>query len=138
MPVLKVLKSGETNINSTDIWRFAMHSNYPTFKTQNSGTFYLSATDGGGIGYIKEGSVYHGLGYKPQTFITADFSGYTDYEDGNPGKTQDVTGWFTYYHLGGALQVFQSVDENYIYFGISSWDYGDSLTFSYIITLDEI
>jgi len=138
MPVAKILKSGETNIASTDIWRFAFHSNYPTFKIGSSGTVSLTATTVGGIGYIAETSVYHGLGYIPQTFITADFSAYTDYETETAAKTQDITGFFIYYHLGGALQVFQSVDANYIYFGISSWDSGDSLTFSYIITLDEI
>ena len=138
MAKVKILKEGETNISSTDIWRFAFHSNYPTFKIGSSGTVSLTATTVGGIGYIAETSVYHGLGYIPQTFITADFSAYTDYETETAAKTQDITGFFIYYHLGGALQVFQSVDANYIYFGISSWDSGDSLTFSYIITLDEI
>jgi len=38
MAKFKVLKAGETDINSTDIWRFSVHSDHPTQKVHSAST----------------------------------------------------------------------------------------------------
>ena len=62
MAKYKILKAGETDIDSSDIWRFAFHSDHPTWKIgfQGSGTLTLPA----GSTYA-EYTINHNLGYKP-------------------------------------------------------------------------
>ena len=67
MAKFKVLRTGETNIDSTDIWRFSIHSDYPTAKIALSGSTTGTILSGGQAinepyGYI---SIAHNLGYVP-------------------------------------------------------------------------
>ena len=134
----KILKKGQTNINSTDIWRFAFHSGYPTYKIIGQGALTLTAnTPGGDLGYFAGGMVSHNLGYKPQSFVFADFSAYPPYPGFEQIRVTDVTAWYIFYYDDGNLYVSQSMDETGLYFGLESDIAGKSLTFGYIITLDE-
>ena len=89
MAKLKILRTGETNINSTDIWRFSVHSDYPTGKIALSGTTTGTINSGDwtigtpGIpvdeppGYV---AIAHNLGYVPSCTVSVertstDFSG---------------------------------------------------------------
>lgn len=65
MAKFKVLNTGETDITSTDIWRFCLHSDYPTFKIQTSGSQNFSIAAGESFG---EYTVTHSLGYSPVYF----------------------------------------------------------------------
>lgn len=67
MAKMKVLKDGETDINSTDIWRFVMHSGYPTFKIAETGsaTFTIPA-----LGDIADHTVTHNLNKYPVYFAS--------------------------------------------------------------------
>ena len=62
MAKCKILKTGETDINSTDIWRFCIHSDYPTQKIYASGqtTLTIPADSTSGVKTIS-----HSLGYAP-------------------------------------------------------------------------
>lgn len=62
MAKLKILKTGETDIESTDIWRFCMHSDYPTQKIYASGQTTLTIPAGSDTGTK---TIAHGLGYAP-------------------------------------------------------------------------
>jgi hypothetical protein len=62
MAKLKILKQGETDITSNDIWRFSVHSDYPTQKIYASGQTTLTIPAGSNDG-IK--TINHGLGYAP-------------------------------------------------------------------------
>jgi hypothetical protein len=62
MAKFKILKTGETNINSTDIWRFCVHSDYPTQKIYASGQTTLTVSAGSTTG---SATVNHSLGYAP-------------------------------------------------------------------------
>jgi hypothetical protein len=62
MAKLKILKQGETDITSNDIWRFSVHSDYPTQKIYASGQTTLTIPAGSNNG-IK--TIAHGLGYAP-------------------------------------------------------------------------
>jgi hypothetical protein len=62
MPILKVLKSVETDIDSSDIWRFAFHSNYPTLKIATVGSQSFTIPAGNFMG---ETTIAHNLGYTP-------------------------------------------------------------------------
>lgn len=65
MPEFRILKTSETDIDSTDIWRFAFHSNYPTFKIATSGNHSLTVAKNSDYGYY---DVTHSLGYYPVYF----------------------------------------------------------------------
>jgi len=62
MAKLKILKTGETDIESTDIWRFSVHSDYPTQKIYSSGQTTLTILEGETSG---EKTISHSLGYAP-------------------------------------------------------------------------
>ena len=138
MAKCKVLREGETNINSTDIWRFSLHSDYPTFKVFSSGSLTLSATTAGGnLGYYAETSVTHNLGYNPITFVYADFSAYPQYPGDIAIKTTDVSGWYIFYYNDSVMYVLQWTDSTKTYFRIETPESGKSLTFYYTITADK-
>ena len=65
-----MLKTGETDIDSPDIWRFAFHSDYPTLKIATSGSNSLSLTPGN---FYSEHTVTHSLGYKPIYFANIQY-----------------------------------------------------------------
>jgi len=138
MAKVKILKPGETDIESTDIWRFAFNSDYPTYKIKQSGSVTLTTqTVGGDLGYYHSATVAHGLGYVPQTFVFADFSAYPPYTGGTQIKKTDITGWIIFYYDDSYFYVSQYADENNIYFYLEAPESGKVLTFDYIITLDE-
>ena len=62
MAKLKILKTGEADIESTDIWRFCVHSDYPTQKVYSSGQTTLTIPAGNNSGTK---TISHGLGYAP-------------------------------------------------------------------------
>ena len=65
MPVLKILKEGETDIDSTDIWRFAMHSDHKNYKV---GAFDNTTIVLPGGSFSRSSSITHNLGYIPVFF----------------------------------------------------------------------
>jgi len=71
MSKLKILKYGETDIESTDIWRFAFHSDYPTFKIATNGNDTFSIASGNNFG---EKVVTHNLGYIPFVFAAVEYN----------------------------------------------------------------
>jgi len=72
MAVFKILKEGETDINSTDISKFAIHSDYPNVKIKFAGkaNFTMFAGD-----YMAEYIIPHNLGYIPIVFGWLERSG---------------------------------------------------------------
>ena len=72
MVKFRVLKTGETDINSTDIWRFALHSDYPNLKIGFSGSGSLTMASGE---FIAQYTVAHNLGYTPIAFGWLERSG---------------------------------------------------------------
>lgn len=138
MALFRLLKSGETDIESEDIWRFSLHTRYPTYKIITQGTATLTAnTAGGDLGYYAETTISHNLGYKPQSFVFADFSSYPSYPGGTQIKVTDVTGWYQFYYDDSTMYVVQYIDENNLTLRIETPESGKSLTFGYLITLDE-
>ena len=138
MAKLKMLKTGETDINSADIWRFAFHSDYQAYKIITSGvTTVTSNKVGGNLGYYGQVTIPHNLGYKPQSFIYADFSPFPPYPGDLQIKVTDVTGWYIYYYNDSLIYVVQYLDEVNQYLYIETPENGKTLDFGYIITLDE-
>lgn len=138
MAKFKILRNGETDIESTDIWRFAMHSDYPTYKIKQSGSITLTTTTtGGSLGYQATQTISHGLGYVPQTFVFVDLSAYPSYPGSIQMKKMDLTGWLIFYYNNSYFYITQYADANNIYFIFETPEYGKVITFDYIITLDE-
>jgi len=65
MAVIKILKQGESDIESSDISKFAFHSDYPTLKIALQGTFTMTLNSLGGEYNEVTATVMHNLGYKP-------------------------------------------------------------------------
>lgn len=72
MAVFKVLKNGQTDISSTDKWRFAINSDCTNVKIKysGSGNFVLPAGD-----YDAYYTINHNLGYIPIVFGWVERSG---------------------------------------------------------------
>lgn len=68
MAKLKILKEGEIDITSTDISKFALHSDYPTWKVANSGSDSVTIPADSFATWFSV-DINHLLGYKP--FFTA-------------------------------------------------------------------
>ena len=67
----RILKSGETNINSNDIWRFVLHEGYPTQKVSLSGKQTVSFSIGE---EYKQVIITHNLGYVPKVKVSSEVS----------------------------------------------------------------
>ena len=67
-----MLKDGETDIDSSEIWRFASHSDYKNYKVGETGsvTIVLLAGTGSKVGFIS-----HNLGYIPVFFAYIEHEG---------------------------------------------------------------
>jgi hypothetical protein len=76
MAKVKILKDGETDITSTDIWRFAYHSDYPTYKIGASGSSAFTIASGANEGHH---DVTHSLGYDPIFFAYIKHGGSVTY-----------------------------------------------------------
>lgn len=135
-PVLKILRSGQTDINSADIWRFAFHSGYQTFKIATSGSqeiTMLAGTD------RIEHTVSHNLGYAPMYFahiLKGSYSWQVPFSY-YPGVEIDALG-------GGTtpIQFYSFLDDaNTLKIGIYvPLDYAlnnESFTVNWLIMLDE-
>jgi hypothetical protein len=78
MAKFKVLKSGETDINSTDIWRFVIHSDYKNQKISDIYQKTLTLPAGSNWypnGSYVQGTIVHGLGYSPAYYAEVYFNG---------------------------------------------------------------
>lgn len=67
-----MLKVGETDIDSTDIWRFTFHSDYPTLKIATGGSQTFTINAGNSYGELE---VVHSLGYKPFYLVNVYYGG---------------------------------------------------------------
>jgi len=72
MVKFKVLKTGETDINSTDIWRFSIHSDHPNVKIKLSGSSNFTMLAGQWDSYY---TIPHNLGYIPIVYGWLERSG---------------------------------------------------------------
>lgn len=64
-PLFKILKPGETDINSTDVWRYSIHSDHTNIKIKYvvDSAFQMNAGN-----FSATYSFAHGLGYIPRVF----------------------------------------------------------------------
>jgi hypothetical protein len=69
----KILKEGETDIDSADIWRFAFHSDYPTFKIKAEGESNFTISSGQQEAHA---DITHSLGYSPAYLAYIEYGGY--------------------------------------------------------------
>jgi hypothetical protein len=138
MAKMRVLKSGETDINSTDIWRFVLHEGYPVYKIFQKGSLTVTSNTADSGGYLGQATITHNLGYRPQTFVFANFSSYPPYSGGQQIRMADVTGFYTFYYDDSFMDVSQNNDTTTQYFEIWTPESGKQLTFYYIIMLDEV
>lgn len=67
MAKLVMLRDGETDIDSTDIWRFSVHSDYPSQKVFSQGSFSITIPSGSDSGSY---TITHSLGFKPTCRVT--------------------------------------------------------------------
>lgn len=63
MAKARILRTGETDITSTDIWRYVLHENYPTQKIAIQGSQTVSLPSGSEFPAII--TISHDLGYQP-------------------------------------------------------------------------
>lgn len=126
MAKLKILKTGETDIESTDIWRFCMHSDYPTQKIYASGQTTLTIPAGSDTGTK---TIAHGLGYAP--IVMAMF-------ETEVGRFVKVTGQVKFINRQVPVQQYfaASTSTNQIY--ASNPEPGTGFTNSYVSVNDII
>ncbi len=65
MARIKILKNGQTNINSNQIWRFALHSDYKCQKIARFGQASVTVPANSVGGSYWNSVIYHNLGYIP-------------------------------------------------------------------------
>lgn len=94
MAKAKILKTGETDIESTDIWRFSLHSDYPTQKIVSAGETTLTIQAGEKSGTK---TINHSLGYAPIVMAMFEISG---------GRFVKVLGNTRAYISGQSMQFF--------------------------------
>lgn len=136
MAKLKILKTGETDIESTDIWRFIFHSDYSTFKIATSGSQLFTISSGSDESHY---DVVHNLGYEPIYFAnilknTKSYQVPADMDSGIDVASSSGTSRIRFYS--------QIIDTNTIRIGAYTADGGtvtsnESFTSYWIINLDE-
>jgi len=113
MAVFKILKAGETDINSTDIWRFAIHSDYPNVKIKLAGKADFTMHTGE---FDAQYVIPHNLGYVPIVFGWIERSGKV-YPVNSLTGIDDV-----FYDVGPfdicSVFAYCSADVNNIYIGV--------------------
>lgn len=142
MAVLKILKTGKDNIDSTDISDFAFHSEYPTFKIALSGSHTFTIQAGQSYG---EYTIPHALDYMPLYFANVKYAA-RSYNVTSVVTPFDET---TYYIFlpnqsgwDSIINFYSSVDGDNLVIGASTGD-GENLvstaTFTayWLIMLDE-
>lgn len=131
MAVVKILKEGETNIDSTDIWRFNFYSDFPTFKIAEKGSHEISIQTGNtadaGSAYV----ILHELGYKPIFFAWIEYDGksYPIYGEGD----SQIKGILDEYGDETMIVVYTELDTDNLTIGVYSAPYGVQSTKSFII-----
>ena len=139
MAKLKILKTGETNIESTDIWRFCYHSDYSTFKIYAQGTFNMTLTPIGDGSYNEvTNTLNHNLGYRPICFFHAVIGSQSIPFHGQTIFTN--SGALDYYGDPADPLLGSTINTNDIDFRfIAPFDVQSSVTatINYIIMLDE-
>lgn len=108
MAKARILKSGETNINSNEIWRFAMHSDYKCQKLGSSGSTNLVMP---ALSGYASGSIYHNFGYIPPFFCFVEHSGkgYEVIGNANPVIRLKSANFFSYFSSGDYITNRDSV-----------------------------
>jgi len=93
MAVIKILKDGETDIESTDISKFALHSDYKCQKIALATYVQITLPAGStcGNGDSAEGVINHNLGYIPIFFPFVEFGGKGYEATGNANPQITVT-----------------------------------------------
>lgn len=88
MAVIKILKNGETDIESTDISKFALHSDYKCQKIALATSVQITLPNGSNWfdGDYAEGVINHDLGYIPIFFPFVEYGskGYEATGNANP------------------------------------------------------
>jgi len=137
MAKIKALKSGETDIESTDIWRFAFHSDYPTFKIATAGTQDVTILAGTSEIYL---DITHGLGYKPIFFAFLKYGIETIPIFGDGSGIFD-TGILDEHGDPTSIITYQTLSDTKLRLGLYSAPYNllnnTTFTLSWIIALDE-
>lgn len=72
MAIFKILKEGQTDIDSPDVWRFAIHSDYPNVKIALGGSANFNMAAGTWDAFY---TIPHNLGYIPIVFGWLERSG---------------------------------------------------------------
>ncbi|NCD18112.1 MAG: hypothetical protein EOL91_12555 [Actinobacteria bacterium] len=140
MAKIKILKQGETNINSTDIWRFAMHSDYKNQKIAGHKTISITLPAGSEWldGDYVERNIYHGLGRYVNFYAYVEHrgKGYEILGNSNPSIQVKADGFPT-------MATFQvSIDTDYINVllfasGLGETLYDETFTIRIFYILDE-
>ena len=138
MSVIKILKEGESDIDSNDIWRFSFHSDFPVFKIFDAGshdiTILANQTD---AGYI----ISHNLGYLPIFFAFLKFGSITIPVFGYGDSGLYGVGIKDVYGDDTMIIVYTELTETTLKIGVQSAPYGvkNNVTFtvSWMIMLDE-
>lgn len=103
MAKYKALRAGQTDIDSTDIWRFALHSDYPSQKIYEADEVTLTVESGEVGGSV---NVNHSLNYVPVVYAMFSLGG---------GR---------YKRVNGLVPVARPVDGEFGFYGVtvtSSW-----------------
>jgi hypothetical protein len=92
MAVIKILKDGETDIESTDISKFALHSDYKCQKIALASHVDITLPDGSNWfdGDFAEGVINHNLGYVPIFFPFVEYGGKGYEATGNANPQIDL------------------------------------------------
>lgn len=131
MAKLKILKSGETDINSTDIWRFAMHSDYKNQKVTEiyETTFTLPVGSSWLNGDYVSGVVNHNLGRYLAYYAEVFFDGksYPVVGDASPQiPLEPVDPDPLYGTVGAGFRI--TTDENNAYIECWATGFGETAT----------
>lgn len=131
MAKLKILKQGETDITSNDIWRFAMHSDHKNQKVTEifSTTLFLPAGSSWLNGDYAEGVVTHNLGRYLAYYAEVFFNGksYPVVGDASPQiPLQPVDPDPLYGNVGAGFRI--TTDENNAYIECWATNFGETAT----------
>lgn len=129
MAKFRILRNGETDIESSDIWRFVAHEQYPTQKVNTQGIATVTIESGLDFGYI---DIAHNLGYIPKCRVSViNKSGYVERISGGVEWTNGSDfGFYSY----GADGTNLTLSVGY-YFGTAPST--ETYTFYYIILEDD-
>jgi hypothetical protein len=107
MAVIKILKNGETDIESTDISKFALHSNYKCQKIALVTSGNITLPDGSNWfeGDFAQGVIQHNLGYIPMFFAFVEKNG-KGYEATGNANPQIPLASANEFNVGAAFDIY--------------------------------